>query len=1210
MLPVVPHLPVFVGSGPGGTTGELTDVQQVTTIGKKVVISARNSIYVFDPQSFTTKNRRISFEQILRWYPQNDTNCYQRTTLLRNCQNYIRVVTPITPNAVLVCGTNSARPTCREYEWLQGKFNKNFQESQPIERFKVPYDDATHFAYTYSNGYLFSALRTDLLRSNPSIARSPVTDPSIIFPRSPSIVGSSLPLPRLTTDEASRWLGDPRFVGMVDTMEKVFIFFREEAVEASDQTDKVIFSRVGQVCKNDEGGSYSLLRNKWTTFFKARLNCSIPGDRPFYFNEIQHVTQPIDLNGQMTVFATMTTPENSIPGSAVCAYTMHDIARAMAGNFKERDQTSGCWKNSPNNPRPHSAQCRTQPVRAALTLKFIKEHTIMSESVQPLGGSAIFTRTQTQDRFTAIAVETNLNVPNHHNVSVIYIGTDQGNILKVSASGLGSDRTRNTSFSEIWQVYSAEECGREEDRAEILESRNQRRVRSITLVPNSDVILVAFSRCVVSVPKRFCKAYTCKRSCIQSGNPYCAWQGGECKALTTKSSQPYEQDLFAARTDLPPCNNDKETDFATTGQFQCADTASVVLPLVVSLVSVFCFVLLIFLIIVKCRAKRQLRRSARNCTTTLCQKENAPHGMGRKNKEAETRRFFCRRPKKDYPPRVSIEPSSARSHPSERSNDSVFEGIQEPLNNAAHASRSQNAEFSNLHIVENFARPSQDSMDEGSAWSEDIFDSDSQTPNHQNPQQNTNNNRTVGVAHVMNRKPGGKLSQIVRPTFVTKSKVKMGSHQSTDNYGSTQDHPVRRSSTPPRIVTNPNYLPISPFVKRSTVPDLYENQNFIPLDEHDYENIEGSTIPRDDSNFPPPPPCVLSPSADVSSPPLFSTLPVSTSWYPSPPEESENKTPEPRSSLGETTPLTQQSSGPRRSLAISSSASGDSTSSGFVSSSFSSPPSSFKEKPGSSRKAFIVAKGILTAQTFASTRGSKKSRKKKGSQDANVIKYSLSEREEDDVFSPEETREEDSSSQSLKDLEEEDINNFRSPEYHEESSEEEGFSENSPTTPSERLTPSESNKSKLKKSIRLFKLKKNKRNKKEKMNGTLMPDVETFMSPAYDEDPVVPTVVGWKEIEYTSPTASYEYGSPTTNTSSFKSPSKNEDFSHYNGRSYDDTCLPRDSNQPPSEPYAFYTMRPKHRMRQSMPKMRNTDKSWARTNNPLPVPTPAVPDII
>ncbi|XP_078484583.1 uncharacterized protein LOC144744233 [Ciona intestinalis] len=61
---VVSRLPVFVGSGPGGTTGELTDVQQVTTIGKKVVISARNSIYVFDPRSFTTENHRISFQQV------------------------------------------------------------------------------------------------------------------------------------------------------------------------------------------------------------------------------------------------------------------------------------------------------------------------------------------------------------------------------------------------------------------------------------------------------------------------------------------------------------------------------------------------------------------------------------------------------------------------------------------------------------------------------------------------------------------------------------------------------------------------------------------------------------------------------------------------------------------------------------------------------------------------------------------------------------------------------------------------------------------------------------------------------------------------------------------------------------------------------------------------------------------------------------------
>ena len=36
----------------------------------------------------------------------------------------------------------------------------------------------------------------------------------------------------------------------------------------------------------DVGGESTLV-NRWTTFFKARLNCSISGAFPFYFNEIR-----------------------------------------------------------------------------------------------------------------------------------------------------------------------------------------------------------------------------------------------------------------------------------------------------------------------------------------------------------------------------------------------------------------------------------------------------------------------------------------------------------------------------------------------------------------------------------------------------------------------------------------------------------------------------------------------------------------------------------------------------------------------------------------------------------------------------------------------------------------------------------------------------------------------------------------------------------
>jgi len=50
------------------------------------------------------------------------------------------------------------------------------------------------------------------------------------------------------------------------------------------------------VQQNDEGGASLSMDYRWTTFLKARLNCSQPGDdTPFYFNEI--CEHPIRLFG-------------------------------------------------------------------------------------------------------------------------------------------------------------------------------------------------------------------------------------------------------------------------------------------------------------------------------------------------------------------------------------------------------------------------------------------------------------------------------------------------------------------------------------------------------------------------------------------------------------------------------------------------------------------------------------------------------------------------------------------------------------------------------------------------------------------------------------------------------------------------------------------------------------------------------------------------
>lgn len=65
----------------------------------------------------------------------------------------------------------------------------------------------------------------------------------------------------------------------------IFFFFRETAVEYMN-CGKKVYSRVARVCKHDKGGPHQF-GDRWTSFLKSRLNCSVPGEYPFYFDEIR-----------------------------------------------------------------------------------------------------------------------------------------------------------------------------------------------------------------------------------------------------------------------------------------------------------------------------------------------------------------------------------------------------------------------------------------------------------------------------------------------------------------------------------------------------------------------------------------------------------------------------------------------------------------------------------------------------------------------------------------------------------------------------------------------------------------------------------------------------------------------------------------------------------------------------------------------------------
>ena len=98
-----------------------------------------------------------------------------------------------------------------------------------------------------------------------------------------------------------------------------------------------VYSRIARVCKNDKGGPHKW-QNKWTTYVKTRLNCSVGGDFPFYFNEIQGTSSTIidTKDGDKLIYGVFTTPENSMAGSAVCAFRLSDIHKSFNGQFKSQ----------------------------------------------------------------------------------------------------------------------------------------------------------------------------------------------------------------------------------------------------------------------------------------------------------------------------------------------------------------------------------------------------------------------------------------------------------------------------------------------------------------------------------------------------------------------------------------------------------------------------------------------------------------------------------------------------------------------------------------------------------------------------------------------------------------------------------------------------------------------------------------------------------
>ncbi|XP_064497589.1 semaphorin-6A isoform X3 [Pseudopipra pipra] len=532
--------PVFVGHKPGRNTTQRhrLDIQLVMVMNRTLYVAARDHIYTVDMD--TSHTEEIYFSKKLTWKSRQadvDT-CRMKGKHKDECHNFIKVLLKRSEDTLFICGTNAFNPSCRNYKMDTLEFLGD--EFSGMAR--CPYDAKHANVALFAEGKLYSATVTDFLAIDAVIYRSLGDSPTL-----------------RTVKHDSKWLKEPYFVQAVDYGNYIYFFFREIAVEYNSM-GKVVFPRVAQVCKNDMGGSQRVLEKQWTSFLKARLNCSVPGDSHFYFNILQAVTDVIHFNGRDVVLATFSTPYNSIPGSAVCAYDMIDIANVFTGRFKEQKSPDSTWTPVPDErvPKPRPGCCAgsaslekyvTSNEFPDDTLNFIKTHPLMDEAVPSIVNRPWFLRTMVRYRLTKIAVDSAAGP--YQNYTVVFLGSEKGIILKFLARTGNTGFLNDSLFLEEINVYNPEKCS--------YDGMEDKRIVGMQLDKPSSALYIAFSTCVIKVPLGRCERHgKCKKACIASRDPYCGWvkESGVCSQLVLGSKLAFEQDIEHGNTDgLGDCQN-------------------------------------------------------------------------------------------------------------------------------------------------------------------------------------------------------------------------------------------------------------------------------------------------------------------------------------------------------------------------------------------------------------------------------------------------------------------------------------------------------------------------------------------------------------------------------------------------------------------------------------------------------------------------------
>ncbi|XP_065427320.1 semaphorin-3F-like isoform X4 [Chrysemys picta bellii] len=388
------------------------------------------------------------------------------------CFNYVRLVEPVNRTHLYVCGTGACQPICalvhrgwRSQEYL---FRMVPQSLEPGKG-RCPYDPRQ------------SSLATLV---NPVFLRAHVVP-----------------------DSSER------------SDDKLYFFFRERALEGA--VGPGVLARVGRVCLNDDGGQRALV-NKWTTFLKARLVCSVMGEDGVetFFDELRDVfLLPTQDEKNPHVYGLFSTLGSVFRGSAVCVYPLNTIRSAFNGPFAHKEGRSYQWVPYTGRvPYPRPGACPGGAFTPGLgstrefpdeLVMFVRSHPLMYDPVYPAPRRPLLVRAGLPYGFTTLAVDLAQAADGRY--EVLFLGTDRGTVQKVVVLPKDPGVLEELTLEEV-EVF-----------------KTPAPVKTLWISSKRHQLYVSSDVGLTQLSLHRCGAYgpACADCCL-ARDPHCAWDGRRC----------------------------------------------------------------------------------------------------------------------------------------------------------------------------------------------------------------------------------------------------------------------------------------------------------------------------------------------------------------------------------------------------------------------------------------------------------------------------------------------------------------------------------------------------------------------------------------------------------------------------------------------------------------------------------------------------------